>query len=260
MHRVHPDYFRLDPVLPGLFRSDEFVSLPGNSGGPLCVQLMNPLGKPTFFPAGIYLGSSHISVIKEVDVDTADIIARAEIATEFLTDIPTHGIITIRGAQEGAEIPCHTWVDLRVGPADALAAGAAWRITNAAYYPYHDYVAYNTLLPVLRGGFTLEFKEIPGFASPANADLQTVCFEGLIVDARYEVLPPRLSVSAPFSLTVTGTSNTTYRLEFTSALGPESSWHPAQSFTLTNGSHTLNLMGPPASGARFYRAVWLPSP
>jgi hypothetical protein len=155
-----------------------------------------------------------------------------------------------------------SWVDLDLGPAEAVAAGAAWRInpTNRVYFPYTNYSSVSVRILVGRTGFDFEFKEIPGYRSPSNDTFVVVCDQGILIRARYEVVPPRLELLHPAALLVDGTAGTSYRIESAESLADPVDWRTVQTFALTNKLHMIPLTAPESGSARFYRAVWMPSP
>jgi hypothetical protein len=59
-------------------------------------------------------------------------------------------------------------------------------------------------------------------------------------------------------LTVTGTTNTTWRLEYRDALFGGNAWQPLTNITLATGPFTIDQ--PLATARRFYRGVWVPEP
>jgi hypothetical protein len=75
-----------------------------------------------------------------------------------------------------------------------------------------------------------------------------------VFNASYTVTNPLL-VATTSGIVITGTSNTTYRIDKSTSL-LSGSWTPVSTNTIANGSVNVALPQP-TNGAVYYRAVWL---
>src|SRR5262249_5745873 len=102
MHQVGPGYYFFQNLPDtSLYRTTDLKSYHGNSGGPLCVQSQDSLGRTFFLPAGIYLGGSGESIVHAIDLDVVDVINQAELASHGGGNSTGGGPITITTGQLG---------------------------------------------------------------------------------------------------------------------------------------------------------------
>jgi hypothetical protein len=226
-----------------------FAGFPGNSGGPFYVQLNDH-----FYPAGVYLGSlsDGRSAVRGIDSNVVNLI---NLAATFGDDGMNHGggviLLVPSGNVSGNNFGL---VTVQIGPAAAVAAGAAWKITNdLAYSTSPSYVRNLTTTNQI----ALLFKPIPGWNLPASQTVQVQAGGRVSANANYSVIGPKLVVNAALKLGLIGTTNTSYRIEQCTSI-KTGDW--AAIITNTIAANGFNLLVPQPANAKtaFYRAVWLP--
>jgi len=235
-----------------VYATSGILGLPGDSGGPVYVRCTNGL----YYPAAVYLGTvNNAWVVRAIDSNVVSIITRAATLGDAGTNNTGGGVITITA---GAGSGFLAYVQVPIGPASAVAAGAAWRVYGTtAWSAGPTYTA-----TIARGNsVTLEFKPIPGWNVPINNTVQIVLGQLTVVPAIYTpVVPPAapvLSFNPAAGLGITGTAGAKFRLEYRTSL-VSGQWLPLKTNTLGPGFNLL-LPWPPTNGpAAFYRAVWLP--
>jgi hypothetical protein len=165
------------------------------------------------------------------------------------------GVITIT-VGGGSGLLAHMQVP--IGPAAAVAAGAAWRLQGTTAWSGGP-----TYTASLASGssVTLEFKPIPGWNVPTNNTVRIALGQLTVVPATYTPavlpVPPVLTFKPASGLGITGTAGATFRLEYRTSL-VSGQWLPLKTNTLGPGFNLL-LPWPPSNGpTAFYRAVWLP--
>ena len=235
-----------------VYASADFLSFPGNSGGPVYVMYADNI----YYPAGVYLGSmGNLSLVRAIDSNVVNLINRSSDLGDQGTNFTGGGVITIVASQTvNAGNP--GYVQVRLGPSAAVAAGAGWRRQG-------DTGQFNTnvnatIAVTSSNGFTLEFRtNVTGWNPPPSRVLQVAPQVVVTADGSYTVIPPLLVVKSGIGIGMIGTANTVYRLERRSSL-TGGNWVPAKTNTITNGFNLL-LPWPLTNGsASFYRAVWLP--
>jgi hypothetical protein len=107
---------------------------------------------------------------------------------------------------------------------------------------------------VISTNAALEFRQIDGWEAPTNRNVQVSAGAKSIINGFYTVLPPSLVVDGTQGIGITGTTGTTYRIEFRTNLS-SGQWLPLKTNTLGPG---FNLLVPTNGTPGFYRAVWLP--
>ena len=232
-----------------------FLSYPGNSGGPVYVRFNN-----YYYPAAVYLGTigsgqNSVSVVRAINSDVVNLINLAASLGDAGTNNTGGGVLTITA---GAGSGLLAYVQVPIGPAGAVAAGAAWRVSGTAGWSTGA-----TFTEAIASGssVTLEFKPIPGWNLPTNNTVQITLGQLTVVPATYTLvvspLAPVLTFNPASGLGITGTTGATFRLEYRASL-VSGQWLPLKTNTLGPGFNLL-LPWPPTNGpAAFYRAVWLP--
>jgi enediyne biosynthesis protein E4 len=236
-----------------VYTTPGFLSFPGNSGGPVYVQFSNAVAN-AYFPAGIYLGTlgNNLSVVRAIDSNVVALINLAANLGDEGTNNTGGGVVTIIPSQtSGSSVG---YLQVRVGPALALAAGGGWRLAGDVAYSSNPGF---TRVITNGSGFAIEFAPATGWDLPASRSVTVPIGQLTVIDANYTVTPPVLMLNGA-SLGVTGTTGTTYRIEYRTNLAC-GNWLPLQTNTLNTGFNPL-LVWPPTNNlpAAFYRAVWLP--
>jgi hypothetical protein len=261
MYQTGPQPYPLslatDPVAnQQVYTAPWFLSYPGNSGGPLYVQFNG-----YYYPAGVYLGTlyngivPYASLVRGIDSNVVNLITRAQMLGDAGTNGTGGGVITITA---GAGSGLLAYLQVPIGPMNAVAAGAAWRVSGTTGWS----TGATFTAPLTSGQVvTLEFKPIPGWNLPTNSTVPIALGQLTVVPATYTrvvtPVPPVLTFNPASGLGITGTTGATFRLEYRTSL-VSGAWLPLRTNTLGPGFNLL-LPWPPTNGpAAFYRAVWLP--
>jgi hypothetical protein len=263
MYKAGPDFFAFDPLsaqYPELYKSPSLPGLPGMSGGPVCVQSFTSISNLFFLPAAVYLGGSDAGIARLIDIDVVDLINRAEDSGNVDTNHTGGGVILINAAY-GGNVLNPGWVDVVFGPASAIRLGGAWRVSPTNYgdlYYKTNYMTNSQQLVVNGANFSIEIKDLPGFRTPAVDPLTIVENAGVQLNLLYRVDQPGLIYDRLGGVGITGTANTSYRLETAPQLLTPINWTPVTNVTLIPGTNWIPNTMPLGVSNRFYRAVWLP--
>lgn len=231
-----------------------FLSYPGNSGGPFYVEFNG-----YFYPAGIYLGtiyngSVYSSAVRAIDGGVANLIGLAQPLGDIGTNNTGGGVIVIIPSQAVSSAN-PGYIQWQLGPPAAIQDGAGWRLAgDATYSGATNY----TRAVVTTNAVSVQFKPIPGWNLPANQSVAVLPGQLTVYPANYTVLSPVLVADPALGIGLSGTTNTTYRIETRASL-TTGAWQPLRTNTITSAGITFIL--PPPNGnasATFYRAVWLP--
>jgi len=194
MHAVAPNNYAFTLQNDQVYASGDFLSFPGNSGGPLCVLYTNNV----FYPAGVYLGTLNgASVVHGIDSNVVNLITLAATLGDAGTNQTGGGVITITVAGGSGLL---AYVQVNIGPPAALAAGAAWRLQGSTNWS----TGTNDMVAVAGGASAiLEFKSIPGWNLPTNATIALALGDRVLVPALY-TRAAQLNVSPAEGLTASG--------------------------------------------------------
>jgi sugar lactone lactonase YvrE len=264
MYQTDPQLYTLSAAVDSVEGRQEvyvapwFLSYPGNSGGPLYVQLNG-----SYYPAGVYLGTlfngntPYASAVRAIDSTVVNLITNAAMLGESGTNNTGGGVITLVPSQAiSAKHP--GYLSFRLGPPAAVTAGAGWRLQgDMNYSSATNYTrAINST-----NAITIEFKPIPGWILPTNVMVSIVPGIRRIVDANYapETRQPRLSVlstNGDIELRLMeGIDGQAYQIEKRSSL-TEGAW---ETVSIMSNSFNLVLPKPGANEpTMFYRARSLP--
>lgn len=263
MHEAGPVFASLDRISSDdpVYRTDQMVSFPGNSGGPVCVFSTDSRGRPYFIPAGIFLGGDGEIVVRAIDVDVVDLINRAERSGGGGGNSTGGGVVPVQ-LLVGSSFRRPGYLSISLGPPAARRLGGDWRISPTNSGGLTSYTDYNPnrpnpyLLPVASTNFSIEAKGLAGFSVSLPGPI--VLAEGTTqkVEFTYQVNPPRLVFRPPNGLGLTGTVGTTYSIERSPAL--PGTWTSAEMITLLTGTNWIPGTAPtPGSTNRFHRAKWI---
>jgi hypothetical protein len=216
----------------------------------LCVQYS---GDNTFYPAAVYIvnsgGETHVRLI---DNNVAELINHADVTAHTGDDNTGGGVILISTTAGSTSTKAYLEVDM--GPQAALDQGGGWQLPGATNYIHQP----SALTYFTNGGpKTIVFNPVQGWDLVTSTNVTLVLGQKVIVSASYTVEPPVMMIRPGIGISITGTTNTKYRLEQRTSLRT-GSWMPIMTNTITGGFNLL-LPWPPTNGAAsFYRAVWLP--
>jgi sugar lactone lactonase YvrE len=259
MYQTDPQPYQLslatDPV-PGqqqVYTAPWFLSYPGNSGGPLYVQLNG-----YYYPVAVYLGTlfsgsqPYASAVRAIDSEVVNLITASQEQVDTGTNHTGGGVITVIPGQVSSSNP--GYLQFQLAPPAAVQQGAAWRLQgDSSFSTAANYIRTVTST----NAFTVEFKSIPGWNSPTNQSLTVQPGLITIANAFYTVTNPVLVADLALGLGITGTTGTVYRIESRNSLNL-GSWLPISTNTIiSNGVNPL-LTVPPNQDASYFRVVWLP--
>jgi hypothetical protein len=143
---------------------------------------------------------------------------------------------------------------VHIGPPSALQAGGGWRLAGDVAYSANP----NYTRTVANGSsFAIEFAPAAGWVLPPDRTVIVPLSQTTVIDANYSVLPPVLGVSPATGIGITGTTNTSYRIEYRTNL-TVGNWLPLRTNTLIGGFNLITPWPPTNGPTAFYRAVWLP--
>jgi hypothetical protein len=239
------------------YTTASFIGHPGNSGGPVYVAFNG-----YYYPAAVYLGTlgsgvNSVSAVRAINSDVVNLINLASSLGDAGTNNNGGGVITLLAPSVSAVKPAY--VQVLFGPPAAVQAGAGWRLSGDATYG----TATNYIRTITTTNATIEFKPLVGWNSPSISSY-TVQAGALttIPAANYTPIVPA-SPSWLFlpgsGFGLSGTTNTKYRIEYTTNLA-SGLWSPLQTNTITTSGFNLVLPWPPTNNARevYFRALWLP--
>lgn len=257
MYQTGPQPYPLnmaaDPVNDQqVYTASWFLSYPGNSGGPLYVQLNG-----TYYPAGVYLGTlfngtvPYASAVHAIDSNVVNLVTLAASLGDTGTNNNGGGVITIIPNQAiNAANP--GYLQFQLMPPSAVQAGAAWLLqpsTNYSTATNFTQVVFST------NAVTLKFKTIPGWNVPTNQTVTVVPGNIATPTAFYTVANPTLQANEK-GIGLLGTTNTTYRIEkSTKLINPN--WIGVSTNTIVSNGFNLVLSKSNNPATAFYRAVWL---
>jgi hypothetical protein len=256
MYYTQPEPYPLSLSLDSVTNQQEvydaswFLSFPGNSGGPLCVQYNG-----TYYPAGIYLGTeNNESVVRAIDSPVVDLITNANAAAngDLGTNNASGGVITLIALLATTNHPA--LLSVMLGPPAAVLAGAFWQLQGDT-----NYYASGDIAPVTTTNEALAFSSVNGWNPPTSPPIQlTANTFNIITNLYYTVMPPSMSLNPSRGIGITGTTNTTYLIQYRTNL-TAGQWYTLSTNTLGPGFNKF-LSWPPTNHvpATYYRALWLP--
>jgi len=261
MYQTDPQPYPLslatDPV-PGqqqVYTAPWFLSYPGNSGGPMYVQLNGQ-----YYPAAVYLGTlfsgstPYASIVRAIDSAVVSLITNAATMGDSGTNNTGGGVITIIPSQSiSANNP--GYLQLHLGPSSAVQAGAGWRLQgDPAYSTATNYMR----LVSATNALAVEFKPVAGWNLPVSQSVTVLPGQLTSYNAIYTVVPPVMLADAS-GIRITGTPSTTYRIERMDVGAGVIQWTAISTNTLAAGTNIIVSLPQANPSAALYRAVWLPS-
>ncbi|HEY1717245.1 MAG TPA: hypothetical protein VGH42_03000 [Verrucomicrobiae bacterium] len=254
IYQTQPQPYALNPdTEPEVYTAPWFLSYPGNSGGPVYVQLNG-----YYYPAGVYLGTinngTYESAVRAIDSYVVNLITNAETLADYGTNNTGGGVITVVPSQAvSASNP--GYLQFQLGPPAAVAAGAGWRLVGDSTYSS----ATNYIRAVFStNAFAVEFKPIAGWNVPTSQSVTVQPGNIASYTALYtvnnpvpvQIVSPQVS-GGSFNLSFQSANGQSYTLYYNDNLAT-TNWLPATNVT-GNGA-TLQLSIPSTNSAqRFFR-------
>ncbi|MBI4658648.1 MAG: VCBS repeat-containing protein [Verrucomicrobia bacterium] len=242
-----------------------FRSLPGNSGGPLCVLQ----GRTNFFPAGIYLGvSANNSLVRAIDSDVVKLINQAASAAaasqvgtnqNFGVPIAAQANAALK-TRDGAVIQeFKRFVTVKLGPAKAISAGAAWAIPG----PLNNFTSAPETTVRLTAGtnYPFRFQPAAGFREPTvkSVEVGSESTAAILVELNYAPETPivfyltNLTVNGGVRFFLVGPDGN-YQIESRAGFEPGSLWKILPGVTVTNGRLPISGLQLTNVPSQFFRA------
>ncbi len=257
MYQTDPQPYPLnlstDPVAnQQVYTAPWILSYPGNSGGPVYVQLNG-----YYYPAGVYLGTlyngitPYASAVRAIDIAVVNLITNAANLGDTGTNNTGGGVVVLSSSLAIGSSSLMQW---QLGPPSAVRAGSGWkRAIDTAYDTRTNYSVFvNSTNPV-----TVQFKPISGWITPSNQSVSVPLGQIVTYGINYTASNPVLAFSPQIGFGLTGTTGTIYRIEMRTNL-VSGTWTPVSTNTITNtGFNPLIPKSALTNRAGFYRAVWL---
>jgi hypothetical protein len=188
--------------------------------------------------------------VRAIDSAVVNLITNAANLGDAGTNNTGGGVITLIAGAASSSHPAYVQVVL--GPAAAVSAGAGWRLQGDATYG----TATNYTRSVTSSNAVIEFQPISGWNLPTNQSVSLTAGQLTVITANYTVMPPLLVANTANGLGISGTLGTTYCVEYRTNLA-SGAWLPLQTNTIGSGTNYILPWSPTNRGTRFYRAVWL---
>jgi hypothetical protein len=260
MYQTEPQPYPLamstDPVSgqQEVYTASWFLGYPGDSGGPVYVELNG-----YYYPAGVYLATlyngtvPYASAVRAIDSEVVNLITNAAVLGDSGTNNSGGGVITIIPNQAiNAQNP--GYVQLQLAPPAAVAAGAGWRLEGDTTYS----TATNYTEAVLStNAIGVQFKPIAGWNLPTNQTVTVYPQQIVTPVAFYTVSNPVMVANESLGIGIIGTTGTVYEVESRTSL-TSGSWVPVSTNTIISSGFNLVLPKPGTNNTTtFYRVVWL---
>jgi hypothetical protein len=226
---------------PEVYTAPWVLGYPGNSGGPVYVQLNG-----YYYPAGVYLGTlnngSYASAVRAIDSSVVNLITNAEALADFGTNNSGGGVITIIPSQAvSASNP--GYLQFVLGPPAAVAAGAGWQLQGDSTFSS----ATNYIRAVLTtNAFSVVFKTIPGWNAPVIPPVSvSPGAVTLITNALYtpgsplQIVSPQVA-GGTFLLSFLSVNAQSYTLYYNTSLA-STNWLPYTNVTGNGNSIQLSI-------------------
>ncbi len=200
----YPLSLATDPVNDQqVYTASWFLSYPGNSGGPLYVELNG-----YYYPAGVYLGTllngtvPYASAVRAIDSNVVNLITNAQAFVYTGTNSSGGGVVTITASLDIAGNP--GYVEVTIAPPAAYRDGGAWKLSTL---PDTEYSVSNTsVLEVSSAGAVqVQFKPIPGWDLPTNQAVAVSAGAIVSLTSFYTLNPSNVLISLNASPANSGT-------------------------------------------------------
>ncbi|HXG48565.1 MAG TPA: Calx-beta domain-containing protein, partial [Methylomirabilota bacterium] len=251
LHATSPTNALFTRLYGQVHRTEDFVSFPGASGGPVYVQADDG----TYYPAAIYLGGSAISLVRAIDCYVVDLINRAELLANGAGNHGGFGVTRyVAAGSAGISVGL---IQVLLGPTSEEQMQGGWRVVNPAN-PNAPWITDTNLFKPAIGSPAIqpiEFRPLPGRATPAPRDVQFVAGQINVITVSYrpfllELQPP--AAAGHLSFLVHAATGRVYVIEESADL---EHWSPVGRLTNTSGTTPLSLPIDPSVAHRFFRGL-----
>jgi hypothetical protein len=249
MYATIPSAYAFEPKSGWVYATSAFRSFPGNSGGPVCALA----GDGNFYPVAVYLGERRNfaeSLVRVITSDVADLINRADLSAATGENNTSGGVFQQEPSLPGSTLQIGL-LQVTLEPAQAIAGGALWRVRGR-----DGVFASATQLALRPAEYTIEFLDVPGFATPAPRGLVITNNTTLELAVPYNVPPPAfgpltIGTNGTIRMTISGPANAVCVIEESLDLG---TWTPIATNALTGGVLQYSAPLLPNRTATFLRA------
>jgi hypothetical protein len=242
-----------------VYETANFLSFPGNSGGPVYVQFTNNI----WYPAAVYLGTSgsdqsSVSIMRAIDSNVVTLINLAASEGDSGTNNSGGGVLTIVPGQGIANNP--GLVEVTIEPPAAVQAGAAWKFSSLsdAYYSTANPSALAVTNP---SSLQLQFKSIPGWNSPASQPVTVGA--GLVTSFTATYTPSGLVIESTqrsggaFTFSWNASPGQTFQIQVATSLA-QTQWGTLSGTITATGSTASTTVSICCITQKFYRVVLMP--
>jgi hypothetical protein len=179
LYATFPADYTFDPVYQAVYGTTGFRSFPGNSGGPVCVNVAFATAT-NFYPAAIYLGGSGQSVVRLIDQAVVDLISRADLSANTGDNNLGGGAIQQDTPLSGTGVLQAGWAQIVLTPPEAVAAGARWNIVGRP-----GQFESGQALGLRPASYVAEFSPVAGFLTPSSVNLNVSNAVTLVLTVPY---------------------------------------------------------------------------
>jgi hypothetical protein len=242
-----------------VYETANFLSFPGNSGGPVYVQFTNNI----WYPAAVYLGTSgsdqsSVSIMRAIDSNVVNLIDLAASEGDSGTNNSGGGVVTIVPGQGIANNP--GLVEVTIEPPAAFKAGGAWKFSNLsdAFYSTANPSALAVTNTV---SLQLQFKSIPGWNSPASQPVTVGAGSVTSLTATYTpsglVIESTQRSGGTFTFSWNASPGQTFEIQVATKLA-QPQWTTLSGTITATGSTASTTVSIGGITQKFYRVVLLP--
>lgn len=259
MYATVPQTASFAQVSDQVYETANFLSFPGNSGGPIYVQFTNNI----WYPAAVYLGTSgsdqsSVSIMRAIDSNVVNLIDLAASEGDSGTNNSGGGVVTIVPGKGIASDP--GLVEVTIEPPAAFQAGGAWKFSNLSD-AYYSSANPSALAVTNTNSLQLQFKSIPGWNSPTSQPVTVGAGSVTSLTATYTpsglVIESTQRSAGAFTFSWNASPNQTFEIQVATNLSQPKWTTLSGTITATNSTAAATVsIG--AITQKFYRVVLLP--
>lgn len=178
LHATSPSNVSFAKSFDMVYSTSDIRSGYGSDGGPLCVE--TPDG---YRPVAIHLGGSSATFARAIDSQVIDLFVWADNTANGRDGNPPNGGPTLTGIDAPLTTTLPGSIKVTIEPAAARESGAGWQLVPETTFRQSG-TQRTGLVP---GGYSLEFKTVPGFEAPSPMTVEVVGGEISPVSVSYQV-------------------------------------------------------------------------